>query len=60
MIMAFALSAGDMAVYNITIKIMLMLMMFASSFATALTVRMNYFLGNGDHVKAKKFTFAGI
>jgi len=34
--------------------------MFVSSFATALTVKMNYYLGHNQPALAKKFTFAGI
>jgi len=47
------ISYNDMAVYNMTVKLILIVLMFVTSFATAVTIRMNYMLGNGQTLLAK-------
>jgi len=57
---ALGVSPTDMAVYNMTTQIMMFLMMVVSSFATAVTIRMNVYLGRGETDTAKFITQYGV
>jgi len=51
------MSANDMVVFSLSFRLIFIISMFVTSFATAVTNRMNYMLGNGATRLAEYVTF---